>query len=246
MANMGWTPCRVGVNQLSILRNGVTLRNDVTKVNRPKVSQFKFEVKKMGVSARKKRETEALREQVLDTAEDIFVREGIEQVTMRRIAASVDYTPTLLYRLFANKVDLLDHLIARGYKGVRKQYAVVLQQQGLSSQARLESILLTYVDYALTHPNHYKMWFDTSSIRREGRQLLMNHGRLEYVVFQVWLDCIGSCQADGMFAGLDPLHIFQLLWSRVHGVISLRLQHPDLPWMPLDDHLKELLTLSLK
>ena len=199
----------------------------------------------MGVSARKKRQTEALREQVLDTAEDIFVREGITQVTMRRIAASVDYAPTLLYRLFANKADLLDHLIARGYKGVRKQYAVVLAQEGLNPQARLESILSTYVDYALTHPNHYRMWFDTSSIRYQGRRLLMNHGHLEYVVFQVWLDGIESCQAEGMFAGWDSLDIFQIIWSRVHGLISLRLQCPDLPWMPVADHLEEVLNLSL-
>jgi len=199
----------------------------------------------MGVSARKKRQTEALREQVLDTAEDIFVREGIAQVTMRRIAASVDYAPTLLYRLFANKADLLDHLIARGYKGVRKQYAVVLAQEDLKPRARLESILSTYVDYALTHPNHYRMWFDTSSIRYQGRRLLMNHGHLEYVVFQVWLDGIESCQAEGMFAGWDSLDIFQIIWSRVHGLISLRLQCPDLPWMPVADHLEEVLNLSL-
>jgi AcrR family transcriptional regulator len=230
---------------LSILRNGVTLRNDVTEVNVPKVSQFKYRGERMGVSARKKRETEALREQVLDTAEDIFVREGVDQVTMRRIAASVDYAPTLLYRLFANKADLLDHLIARGYKGVRDQYAVIMQQQGLSSQARLKSIVATYVDYALTHPNHYRMWFDTCSIRCEEGQLLMNHGRLEYVVFQVWLDGIESCQAEGMFAGWDSLDVFQLIWSRVHGLISLRLQCPDLPWVPVADHLEEVLTLSL-
>jgi len=57
----------------------------------------------MAASARKQRETEALRQQVLDKAEEIFVQEGIERVTMRRIAASVDYAPTVLYRLFANK-----------------------------------------------------------------------------------------------------------------------------------------------
>ena len=211
----------------------------------PEVSQGKYRGENTGVSARKKRQTEALRERVLDTAEDIFVREGIAQVTMRRIAASVDYAPTLLYRLFANKADLLDHLIARGYKGVRNQYAVILRQQGLSPKAKLESILSTYVDYALTHPNHYRMWFDTSSIRCEGEQLLMDHGRLEYVVFQVWFDGIESCQNDGMFAGWDSLDVFQLIWSRVHGLISLRLQCPDLPWMPVADHLEEVLTLSL-
>ena len=66
----------------------------------------------MTASTRKQKETETLREQVLDKAEEIFVQEGIGRVTMRRIAAGVDYAPTVLYRLFANKADLIDHLIA--------------------------------------------------------------------------------------------------------------------------------------
>jgi AcrR family transcriptional regulator len=200
----------------------------------------------MGVSTRKQKETEALREKVLDTAEDIFVREGIAQVTMRRIAASIDYAPTVLYRLFANKADLLDHLIARGYKGVKGQYDVVLQKQGLGPKAMLEGIISTYIDYAVSHPNHYRMWFDTSSLQLDGRQLCMKHGRLEYVVFRVWIDGIESCQADGMFKGWDSLDVFQVLWSRVHGLISLRLQHPDLPWMPVARHLDEVLELASK
>ena len=199
----------------------------------------------MGVSTRKQKETEALREKVLDTAEDIFVREGIKQVTMRRIAASVDYAPTVLYRLFADKADLLDHLIARGYKGVRGQYDVVLRKKDLSPKAMLEGILSTYIGYAMSHPNHYRMWFDTSSIRREGRRLHMTHGRLEYVVFQVWIDAIESCQADGLFEGWDSLDVFQILWSRVHGFISLQLQHPDMVWLSVEQYLGEVLDLSV-
>jgi len=198
----------------------------------------------MGVSTRKQKETEALREQVLDTAEDIFVREGMEQVTMRRIAASIDYAPTVLYRLFANKADLTDHLIARGYNGVRDRYEAVLRRKNLSPKSLLEDILAVYVDYALSHPNHYRMWFDTGSVRLKGKQLRMTHGRLQFVVYQMWLDSIEACQAEGLFPGRESLEIFQILWSRVHGLISLRLQHPDLPWMPVALHLKEVLDIQ--
>lgn len=198
----------------------------------------------MSILSRKQKETLTLREKVLDTAEDIFVREGISQVTMRRIAARIEYAPTVLYRLFKNKADLLDHLIARGYEGVRDQYRAVLRQNNLSPKTMLEGILTTYVDYALSHPNHYRMWFDTSSVRLEGRLLRMTHGRLEYVVFQIWVDGIESCQADGMYSGWNPLDVFQILWSRVHGLISLRLQHPDLPWMQVTRHLEEVLVLG--
>lgn len=195
---------------------------------------------------RRQRETAALRERVLDKAEYIFVREGIERVTMRRIATSIDYAPTVLYRLFANKADLVDHLIARGYAGVRNKYKEVLDRQDTDPVTALKGILKAYVDYALSHPNHYRMWFETSSVRFEKQELHMTHGRLEYVVFKTWLDCIEACQADGMFSQRGSMDVFQILWSRIHGLISLRLQHPDMTWMPVKQHLGTVFDLGVE
>jgi len=198
----------------------------------------------MGVSDRKQRETELLRQRVLDVAEGIIAKEGVRNVTMRRIASSVEYAPTVLYRLFASKNDLMDHLIARGYVGVRKRYEEVLCQHGSNPLRVLAGLIKVYVNYALTHPNHYRMWFSTSEISHEHGQLKMRHGRLEYVVFQTWLDSIEACREAGLFPGRTQMNAFQLLWTRIHGLISLRLQHPDFPWLPVDKHLAEVLDLT--
>lgn len=198
----------------------------------------------MTAATRKQKETETLREQVLDKAEEIFVQEGIGRVTMRRIAAGVDYAPTVLYRLFANKADLIDHLIARGYNGVREYYETASAQNNLDPKEQFKNILSAYVDYALSHPNHYQMWFETGSVRLDGHQLRMTHGRLKFIVYQVWLDNIEACQSKGSFTGWDTLTVFQVLWSRVHGLISLRLQHPDMPWIPVARQLDSVLSLN--
>ena len=200
----------------------------------------------MGVSERRRKETETLRQRVLDVAEDIFVNEGIGQVTMRRIADRIEYAPTVLYRLFSNKNDLMDNLITRGYKGVRDQYQKVLEQKNQGPMEALKGILQVYVTYALNHPNHYQMWFDTGMLRGEDRILNMSHGRLEYVVFQTWFDRIVACQAAGLFPGGDPVGVFQVLWSRVHGLISLRIQHPTYAWMPVEQHLETVLDFHYK
>lgn len=51
----------------------------------------------MSSQARKARDKARLRNQVLDAARDLFVQHGYEAVTMRRIAAKVEYTATALY-----------------------------------------------------------------------------------------------------------------------------------------------------
>ena len=173
----------------------------------------------MGISDRKKRENEILRQRVLEAAEASIGAEGVRHVTMRRIAASVDYTPTLLYRLFNSKNDLMDHLIAQGYDGVRRRYDEILNQKDVEPLQILAGILKAYGEYALAHPNHYRMWFETGNISQEDGQLKMKHGRLEFVVFQTWLDCIEACCEVGIFPGKNQFDIFQVLWSRMHGLI---------------------------
>jgi AcrR family transcriptional regulator len=198
----------------------------------------------MGISQRKQRQREELRGQVLDAAEEIIATEGVSNVTMRRIASMVEYAPTVLYRLFASKEDLMDHLIARGYGGVRFGYETVLARGHTDPVQTLSGILEAYTDYALAHPNHYRMWFETSELRLEDGGLKMSHGRLEFIVFQPWIDAIESCREAGLFAGLDNLDVFQVLWARVHGLISLRLKNPEFPWLPLGTHLARVLDLA--
>lgn len=198
----------------------------------------------MSFLERKKRETELLRERVLETAEEIIATEGVRHVTMRRIASSIDYAPTVLYRLFANKDDLMDHLIGRGYGGVRRRYEKVLNRGDSEPLKTLAAILSEYCAYALDHPNHYQMWFATGEISWGKDRLKMQHGRLEFEVFQQWLDCIEACRKCGLFPGRDQFQVFQILWSRMHGVISLRLQHPDFRWLTAKKHLEEVLDLG--
>ena len=126
---------------------------------------------------------------------------------------------------------------------MRQQYEAVLRQENLEPVVLLTGILRVYVEYALSHPNHYRMWFESSRLRREDGSLKMAHGRLEYDVFQAWIDRIEACREAGMFPGRDTEALFQILWSRVHGRISLRLQHPEFHWLPVEEHLATVLDL---
>jgi AcrR family transcriptional regulator len=198
----------------------------------------------MSTTDRKKRETDLLRERVLEVAEEIIANKGVQHVTMRRIASSIDYAPTVLYRLFANKDDLMDHLIVRGYGGVRSRYEEVMSRNDLEPLQKLAAVLSAYCAYALDHPNHYQMWFATGEFSLEKGRLKMRHGRLEFEVFQPWLDCIQACRAAGHYQGRDQLQVFQVLWSRMHGVIALRLQHPEFHWMSVERHLEDTLDLA--
>jgi AcrR family transcriptional regulator len=197
----------------------------------------------VGIPERRKRQTLDLKRRILNAAEELFVKDGYRNVSMRKIAEKIEYSPTTIYRLFRNKAEIMDHLIAEGYRGVYHRYEEILARRPDSPLETLHLIITEYVSFAMANPNHYELWFATSEIRLFDNQLRMRHGDTSYRVYHIWLDRIAECKAEGLLPERDTLVLFQLIWGAVHGMISLRIHHPQFPWLPLDQHVKELLSI---
>lgn len=197
----------------------------------------------MGIPERKQRHRQDLKQRVLDVAEELFVKNGYQNVSMRKIAEKIEYSPTTIYRLFRDKADIMDHLIAQGYRGVYERYDRILSNRPESPLETLNLIITEYVKFALDNPFHYELWFKTSEIHVIDHRLRMRHGDRSYLVYHVWLDRIDECKAEGVFLDRDTLELFQLIWGAVHGLVSLRIHHPKFPWLPVEQHVNDLLCL---
>ena len=64
----------------------------------------------MGVKERRNREKVATRDLILDAARELFVSEGYEGVSMRKVAEKIEYSPTAIYVHFADKESLFREL----------------------------------------------------------------------------------------------------------------------------------------
>jgi AcrR family transcriptional regulator len=197
----------------------------------------------MGIEERKAKHRDGLRRKILAAAEEVFVADGYRNVSMREIARRIEYSPTTIYRLFKNKDEIMEELIAQGYVGVYQRYQEIIAREGDDPLATLEEIIRSYIEFALANPRHYELWFATSRIEVVDAQLHMHHGNARYKVYHVWLDHIEECQRRGLLADTDTLTLFQLIWAAVHGVISLRLHHPGFPWLPLQSHIDSLIAM---
>ena len=197
----------------------------------------------MGITERKERQRVDLKQRVLRAAEELFVKDGYRNVSMRKIAERIEYSPTTIYRLFRNKAEVMDHLIADGYRSVYRRYEEILARRPASPLETLNLIITEYVRYALEHPNHYELWFSTGELTRIENQLRMRHGGTSYRVYQAWLDRIDECKTQRLLPQRDTLVLFQLIWGTVHGMISLRIHHRRFPWLPPERHVQETLAL---
>ena len=193
----------------------------------------------MGIIERKERQREDLKEKILVAAESLFVTNGYKNVSMRKIAQKIEYSPTTLYRLFQNKAEIMEQLMEKGYRGVYQQYQEILNSPHDTSYLKLQDIIRVYIRFALENPSHYELWFSHSELEKKNTNLFMHHGALSYQVFPIWLDLIESCKSERKLAERDTQEIFQIMWSSVHGLISLRIKYTVFPWMPIEKHIDD-------
>ena len=81
----------------------------------------------MGSQERREKEREEVRAKILDAARELFVTHGYEAVTMRKIAAKIDYTATALYTHFADKESLLLALCDADFLALRHAFDRIAQ-----------------------------------------------------------------------------------------------------------------------
>src|SRR5216684_2295069 len=84
----------------------------------------------MGVKERRARQKKFLRQEILDAASELFVRDGYENVSMRRIADKIEYSPTTIYIYFKDKAELLEQVCKETFGRLVQRLSKIMEQPG--------------------------------------------------------------------------------------------------------------------
>ena len=201
----------------------------------------------MGVQERRAREKKELRQEILDAAREMFVQDGFENVSMRKIAEKIEYSPTTIYLYFQDKADLLDCLCEETFtRLVKKQ--TILDQTVADPLERLRKGLRSYIEFGLKHPNHYKVTFMMPPPLDEARRGVRSH-ELGQKAFSHLRNTLALCAGRGLLHIGDLEATAQATWAAIHGLTSLLIAHPKFEWLErnrLIDTLLDMLTAGLK
>ena len=74
----------------------------------------------MGIKERQERDREAVRRAILDAARELFVSEGYQNVSIRKIAERIEYSPAAIYGYFPSKDDIFFALAEEGFRLLRR------------------------------------------------------------------------------------------------------------------------------
>ena len=181
----------------------------------------------MSIADRKERHRQALRREILDAARQMFIEDGYESVTMRRIAERIEYSPTTIYLHFRDKDELFHAVCEETFRELRDRLARLARRR-LSPRAFLREGLRLYVDFGLKHPGHYTLTFTQSPARKPGVEYENSIGKQ---AFDYLRNAVAACVEAGALPRLDVDATAQSLWAAAHGLVSLLIAHEGFPFV---------------
>ena len=152
-----------------------------------------------------------------------------DAVTLRGVAREAGVTAPAVYGHFADLSALLDAVVDRGFADLVA--AIRSATADLADPAdRLRAGCRAYVRAGLAAPARYRAMF--------GRRRTASGAG----AFDVLVRAVEACVAAGRSASRDPRADAALVWTALHGVVTLRAGGPEVPWPDLDAQVDALVT----
>ena len=182
--------------------------------------------------SRRAREKAARKAALLDAAEAVFTRDGLDAARVDDVARAAEISKGLVYAYFADKADLCDAVALRALGRLsvalgRAAYA------GGPAFDRLAHFAAAYAAVARERPAdfallHYRV--GESPPYAEGSHAAACH-EATMALFALLEKVLADGQADGSVrADLDPRRAALALWSGVHGFVSVAAQSNVEAW----------------
>ena len=176
----------------------------------------------MGITERKEREKEQRRNMIIDAAEKVFFKKGIENSTMDDVAAEAELSKGTLYLYFKSKEDIQLAIAMRGSEILKEMMQKRLSKNKTGYENLLELADIS-IDFSNKHKHYYEffLFFQSTSFEK----LNLEESRItEYLTEQSPLAIVQECVRKGIkdksLRTDIPADVFAAtLWSQLLGVM---------------------------
>ena len=158
------------------------------------------------------------RDKILACACDLYLADGLEGFSMRKLAKQVGVTAPALYRHYDGRDAVLADVLREAYQTFTRYI-----YRALGASTPLERFLGAgdgYLDFVFDHPRWYGILFSGPDA------LGMEHlpediEAMGCAVHQFWIDRVRECMDAGILKRGDPESTSVTMWAHAHGMIQL-------------------------
>ncbi len=179
----------------------------------------------MSTAERRQEEKEQRRQEIIEAAEKVFARRGVDKATMADVADESRLSRGLIYFYFKDKEALYLAVIFRATKALYERFVEAVSD-GESGLEKIKSLGKAYVDFHHSSPNYFDALSDFES--RTVNLDAPHQGEMECLlegskVLRLMESVIEEGIQDGSIRSDlgDPMSAAVALWGFTHGVIQI-------------------------
>ena len=172
----------------------------------------------MGIKERQERDRETVHRAILDAARDLFVNEGYANVSIRKIAERIEYSPAALYGYFPSKDDIFFALAEEGFHLLTPPE----QEEPAAPLDCLRDAFWRLYEFSKQHPQYFALMF----VDRDVPRISQDHERFAFArdLKLGVVDLVRRCIEAGVLPGdTKPFAAFRVLSMGMFGVAVMRL-----------------------
>jgi RND family efflux transporter MFP subunit len=185
---------------------------------------------------------ETTRRAILDAALELFIADGYAQVSIRNIAAKVEYSPGAIYSYFPSKDEIFFALAEEGFRAIgERQFADSPSDDPLDD---VRAVAWRLYEFSKDQPQYFSLVFLDRRVPRVSK---------EYERFSFISDMrtraraqVERCIEDGIFpATTDAEVALRLLFAPVIGIAALRVSNRMQPDVDADALVRDAIETTL-
>lgn len=158
------------------------------------------------------------RDLILGCACDLYLKQGLDGFSMRKLAKEVGVTAPAIYRHYDGREAVLADVLREAYRTFSRYLYAALGAP--SPLERFSAAGEQYLSFVIEHPRWYGM-MHTAPEHLGMEQIPEDIEALQCATHQFWLDRVRECMEAGILKEGDPTETSVTMWAHGHGLVQL-------------------------
>lgn len=174
----------------------------------------------MGINERRQLEKDIIRKKIINASSEILGEEGYENLSIRKIARKIDYSPGIIYHYFKDKAEIIALVVDEGYGNILKCISKIPVDTQNPDKAIVNG-LSSYIELVLENSQQFRaILMNDIEVIQEKVNMLQEGVSKERKSIQGLCKLVELGVEKKIFRKMDIELTAQIIWTSTHGLIS--------------------------